>query len=157
MKSRFFAFLKSPIGKFHTSFALFIAFNLLSGLVNLFIHYTPLLVSIHFYSGLLILLSPAVFLLASKNRGMILKAFSRIALFNKADFANLRIAVLLFKATATIILLLTLVNALTGIFYKFGLLLFLEPYTIHVIDFKILLAVIPVHILSAFALHRKEI
>jgi hypothetical protein len=45
---------------------------------------------------------------------------------------------------------------LTGIFYKLKLLLFLEPYTIHVFDFLILLAVIPLHVLLSPALHRKK-
>ena len=155
MISRFFVFIKSPIGKLHSSFALFILFNLLSGLVNLYIHPIRLLVAIHFYTGLLILLAPLVYVLTMKNRGMVLKAFSKMALLNRADFKKRRIAAILFKATALVILLLTLINALSGILFRFDLLTVLS-YRIHTIDFNILLVIIPLHVILAAAMHSKH-
>jgi hypothetical protein len=148
--SKFSAFLKSPVGKFHTTFAVFILFNLLSGLFDLWVHYTSWLVAVHFYAGLLIIIAPLIYLLVAKNRKIILKAFLKMTMLSKGDFKKVKPSVLLFKLTTLIVALLVLLNALSGIFFKFHLLLHLQPYTIHVLFFKILLALVPLHVLLGF-------
>jgi hypothetical protein len=140
-------FLKSPVGKLHSAFSLFILFNLLSGLVNLFIHYMLWLDMVHFYTGLLILAAPVVFLLVSKNRNIVLKAFFKMTLSGKADIKNGKLAAPLFKLVTLLSALLILISSLSGIFVKFQLLLPAQSFNIHVIDFKILLVLIPLHVL----------
>lgn len=154
--SWFGSFLKSPVGKLHSSYVLFILLNLLTGLVNLFIQYTPWLVTIHFYTGLLIVLAPLTYLAVSRNRRMILKAFGKMVLPNKADIQKKKFSAFIFKLAALVIALLTIVNALSGVFMKFQLLLPAVSYDIHVFNFKILLVVIPLHAIMVFAMHRSH-
>jgi hypothetical protein len=143
------AFMKSPVGKLHTAFSMFILFNLLSGLVDLFIHYTPWLVSVHFYTGLMIVVAPVAYLLFAKNRGIILKAFSKMALPQKAELQKGKRSVLFFKLITIVIFLLIAANALGGVFMKFGLLTIVS-YNIHVFNFKVLLALVPLHGVMAY-------
>ncbi len=144
MKS-FVTFLKSPVGRFHTTFAVFILSNLLTGLIGRTGYY-PVLSTVHFFTGLLILAAPAVFLIASKNRAMILKAFGRMVLPNKADFTKRRVMALLLKATALVVAVGTLVNAVTGVLYRSGV---AGPvvFPIHLAAFYGMLAAVPLHAL----------
>jgi heme A synthase len=145
---KFLSFVKSPVGKFHASFALFILFNLLSGVVNIYMRYTLWLVSLHFYSGLLIVFAPLLYLAAAKNRGIVLKAFGRMALPHKADFRKRKPALPAFKLATLLAALLVLANALTGISVRFTLLA-APAYHAHVFAFKALLAIVPVHVMLA--------
>lgn len=148
MKS-FAVFMKSPVGKLHSAFALFILFNLISGFVDLFIHFTPWLVALHFYTGLMIVIAPLAYLCFAKNRRIILKAFSRMILPAKAELAKGKPLTLVFKAVTLLAALLIAVNAVSGILMKFRLMLPVESYNIHVFDFKALLALVPLHAVLA--------
>lgn len=147
------AFMKSPVGRFHSSFAVFILFNLLSGLIGR-TGYFPVLGTIHFISGLLIVVSPAVFLLMSKNRGMILKAFGKMALFQKNDFTRRKALPVLFKATVVAIAASALCNAVTGMLYRFGAVP-VPACSVHIVLFYVTLAAVPLHVLFGLMLHRK--
>lgn len=147
-------FLKSPVGWFHSSFAAFILMNLLTGLIGRTGYY-PVLATVHFITGLLIIASPAVFLIVSKNRGMILKAFGKMVLFQKADFTKRRIAALLFKATALVIAAVTLGSAVTGVLYRLGMGAF-AAYQIHLACYTIILAAAPMHVLLGLWMRRRQ-
>lgn len=155
MKS-FLAFLKSPVGKLHSVISVFILFNLLSGLVNLFIHHTAWLVGIHFYTGLLIVIAPLAFLLASPNRRIAFTALAKMAMPNRADFRKGKPAKLLFKIITLLIVLLTCINALSGIAMKLQFLT-IASYNIHVFDFRAMLFLVPLHAALAAAIRAKRV
>ncbi len=146
-------FMKSPVGRFHSSFAVFILLNLLTGLIGRTGYY-PELATVHFITGLLILVTPLVFLLISRNRGLILKAFGKMVLFQKADFAKRRVTTVLFKTTALVITAATLCNAVTGVLYRLSIGT-LAAYQIHLVCYTIILVASPLHILSGLWMRRR--
>ncbi len=147
-------FMKSPVGRFHSSFAVFILLNLLTGLIGRTGYY-PVLATVHFITGLLIITAPVVFLAISKNRRMILKAFGKMALFQKSDFTRQRIVPVLFKATALAIAIATLGNAATGLLYR---LVMGAPvaFQIHLVCYTIILVSAPLHVLFGLWVRRRQ-
>ena len=147
------SFFKSPVGKFHASFAAFILFNLLSGLINR-LTFVPVLSTVHFWTGLLIVAAPIVYLLLAKNRGMIWKAFTKMVWFSRVDFEKKKVVAILFKITALVIALITLDNAVSGILYKLRVIPQIS-HQIHLINYTIALFAVPLHVLLGLLLHRK--
>jgi hypothetical protein len=144
MKRRF---LSSPVGRLHLPLSFFIAFNLLTGLVNLYIYYTPALAAVHFYTGLLIIAAPLITLLFMKDKKTVLKGFIFMALPHRRIWQDKKYALFFAHLAADIVFVLILVNMATGIMMKVDMPSSLAAYTIHTIDFNVLLGVIPLHVI----------
>lgn len=144
MKRRF---LSSPVGKLHLPLSFFIAFNLVTGLVNLYIYYTPALAAVHFYTGLLIIAAPLLTLLFLKGKKTVLKGFLFMALPHKRMWREKQYVLFFAHLAADAVFLLILVNMVTGIMMEVDMRTSLTAYNIHTIDFNILLGLVPLHVI----------
>lgn len=152
-----FTFFKTSIGKVHVALAFFILFNLVSGYINLLVHRIPVLVQIHFFTGLLIIIAPLLMLLTIKNPTKILKAFLKMTFSFKSSFNKKLYMLGVAKLSASLSLIIVLISAITGIMMKFKLFSPKTAFGIHVMDFNLLLLLIPVHIVIMLILNmRKE-
>ena len=148
-----FTFSRSPIGKLHTPLALFVFFNLISGYINLFVHFIPVLAKIHFFTGIFIIVVPLLMLFTMKDPMKILKAFLRMIFSFKSDLNKKRYMLGFAKLSAFLGFIIILLSAITGIMLKFNLFSFKAAYAIHTTDFKLLLILIPIHGITMFILN----
>ncbi len=144
MKQRF---ASSPVGVVHFAMAFFIVFNLLSGLVNLYIHYIPVLAAVHFYTGLAILGAPLVALVFLKERKAALKGLLYMALPRKALWKAGKQVLFFARLAGSIAFLLVLCNMVTGILMKVDMLSVAAAYNVHTALFVAMLALIPLHVI----------
>lgn len=153
MKDKIF---KTAVSKLHFPLAFFILINLITGYYNINVSYSPSLVNIHFYTGVLILGAPLIVLLTLKNKKAALKAFSRLTITFFGDFIKKKYFSGIRKLTASIAFLLILVSMVTGIMLKFHLISFMNAYKIHTFDYKFLIVIIPIHLLLGLYLLGKK-
>lgn len=147
-------FASSPVGIVHFTMAAFIDFNLLSGLVNLYIWYTPLLAAIHFYTGLAIIIAPLIALVFLRERKAALKGFLFMAIPRKSLWKAKKYVPFFARIAGCTIFLLVLCNMVTGIMMKIDMLSAATAYNIHTTLFVILLCLIPLHVLLMLTARR---
>lgn len=151
------SFLHTPVGIIHLSISFFIIFNLISGFVNLYISYIPVLAGIHFYTGLLIIAAPLCTLFFMKNRGRVLRSFIHMALPHKNMWQGKKAVISLARITADIIFLTVLCNMVTGILMKVNMLAASTAFTVHTTLFNILLGLVPLHVVLMLIGKSREI
>jgi hypothetical protein len=125
---------KSAFSKVHFVLMLFVAVNIVLGIVITLTPYTAAVNTIHLFAGLLILPALIASLLLIKNNKMVLKAFKARLLISKKDLAQKKPMVMISKGAAMLFglgLVILLVNAIlikTGLavtlFLHFNSLLF---------------------------------
>lgn len=122
------AWFKTAFSKIHLALAAALMATITLGiLLALVVQPYSLMATLHFIAGLSIVVVPGALLLAMKNRRMVLRAFANRLRLRKADFTAGKPLALAAKLTANLMALSILVQALTGIGMRTGLLVRFLP------------------------------
>lgn len=157
-------FFKSAFGKIHYSAMLFISFNIITGALMHFGGFYASLATIHFISGLMIFTAPAVVFLFLPHKQNTIKAIIKMNVLSKGDFKRLlnmkNKGKLINKITAGILFYQLLIAGVSGPYLRFfsplSLDIALTVRTLHIINFFVLIVVVPIHIIGRVMSEKKQ-